>query len=101
LLQIATPAQLLGRRRQKRPATISRRIEADDANRVFILAGQQVENDGLELGRFDVGFAPDPAEPTEIVHQLVDVVNRRRWARSRGSSWTYAYSKPPLNRIPY
>jgi hypothetical protein len=42
-----------GRHRRRRPATIARPSEGDHANRFFILACQQVENDGFELGRLD------------------------------------------------
>ena len=74
LLQVAAPAQLLGDVGGNVLRPFFGGIEADHANRVFILAGQQVENDGLELGRAVVGFAPDPAEPAEVVYHQADVM---------------------------
>jgi len=36
-------------------------IEADDADRVLVLAGEQIPNDGFQIGRFVIGFRPDAA----------------------------------------
>jgi hypothetical protein len=75
LLQIAALAQIVGDigGNVLRPF---RGGEGDDADRVFILAGQQVENDGIELGRAGVGLAPDRAQPPEMPSQF-------RWGQVR------------------
>jgi hypothetical protein len=57
-LQIATAAQFAGDFFGDifRPAVGG--IEGDDANRVIILADQEVSNDRFEVGAFVIGFAP-------------------------------------------
>jgi hypothetical protein len=49
-------------------------LKGNHADRAFILTGQKVENDGLQLGRAVVGFAPDPTQPAEIVHHQIDIM---------------------------
>jgi hypothetical protein len=60
-LQIAATAQFAGDifGNVFRPALGG--IEGDDADRVAVLAGQQVSNDGFEVGGFVIGFAPGAA----------------------------------------
>lgn len=60
-LQIAAPAQLLGDilGDVTRPAFGA--VEADDLIRPAVLTGEQIGDDGLEIGGLIVGFAPDPA----------------------------------------
>jgi hypothetical protein len=72
-LQVATPAKLLGDVLGDitRPALGA--VEADDLDRAVILAGEQIGDDGLEIGRLVVGFTPDAAQPAQIVHHEVDV----------------------------
>src|SRR5437763_11584528 len=43
-------------------------VEANDPNRIFVLATQQAGKDGLVIRRFRIGLAPDSAEPAEIVY---------------------------------
>lgn len=60
-LQIAALAAFGGRRQPRRPATSFRGIEADHADRVLELAGEQIPNDGFQIGHFVIGFRPDAA----------------------------------------
>jgi len=73
-LQIA-PAPQLGRDiggNVPRPALGA--VESEDADRVLVLALEQVGDNGFEIGRLEVGFAPDPAQPAQIVHHQVDIM---------------------------
>jgi hypothetical protein len=72
--EIATPAQLLGDILGDVAGPALGRIEADDLRRAVILAGEQIGDDGFEVGRLVVGILPDPAEPTQIVHHEVDIM---------------------------
>ena len=48
-------------------------IEGDDANRITVLAGQQVPDDRFVIRCFRLDLAPNPAESTtEIVHHQID-----------------------------
>src|SRR5882762_674141 len=42
-------------------------VEGDDADRVLILPLQQVEDDGFEIGPFEVSFRPDTAGAAQII----------------------------------
>lgn len=59
MLQIAAAVQFVGDIGGNVLRPFLGGFEADHANRVFVLAGQKVENDGLELGCAGVGLAPD------------------------------------------
>ena len=47
-------------------------VEADDPNRIIVLAAQQVAKDGLVIRRFRIGLAPDGAEPAEIIDNEIE-----------------------------
>jgi hypothetical protein len=49
-------------------------LKGKDADRVLVLALEQVGDHRLEIGRLIIRFAPDPAKPAQIVHQQVDIV---------------------------
>jgi hypothetical protein len=49
-------------------------VERKDAYRIFVLALQQIGDHGLEVSHIEVGFAPDPAEPAQIVHHQEDIM---------------------------
>ena len=60
---IAAPTDFVGNifRCIARPALTY--IETDDAHRVRILAVEQIADDGLKIGRLDIGLAPCKAVP--------------------------------------
>src|SRR5258705_6412078 len=72
-LQIAAPAQFVGDvcRNVLRPFFGD--VEGDDADWVFVLALEQVEDHSFRTGRVDVGFAPGMAVPAEVVDDEVNV----------------------------
>ena len=71
-LEIAAPAQLAGDilRNIFRPAL--GRIEGDDADRIAILAGKQVLNDGLKISGLVVGLPPSAADLPKIIGNEID-----------------------------
>jgi hypothetical protein len=79
-------------------------VEGDDADRVLVLAGQQVLNDGLEISSLAIGLAPGAAAFPEIVgHQkdrLVVAVgyDRRRPIGLTHQSNSYA-TEPGFKRF--
>ena len=44
-----------------------RNIEGDDANRVAVLAGHQIADDGFEVGLIDIGFRKCGPQVSKIV----------------------------------
>ena len=60
-LEIAAPAQLAGYILRNIFGPALGGIEGDDADRVALLAGQQVLNYRFEVGGFVIGFAPGAA----------------------------------------
>jgi len=89
-LQIAAPPQFPGDVLRHVTRLALELVEAEYPDRVFVLAIEQVENDGLKIGGLEFRFAPDPAEPAEIIHHQVDVMIVTAGGRSRASSWAYA-----------
>ena len=49
-------------------------VEADDPDRICILAAQQVANDGLVIRRFCTGLAPDSADLAEIIDNQINIL---------------------------
>jgi hypothetical protein len=49
-------------------------VEADDPDRVLILAVEQISDHGFQIGGLDIGFPVGPAVATEVVHYKVDVL---------------------------
>ena len=49
-------------------------LKADDASRVFVLAGKEVEDNGFQIGGLDVGFPIDPSIPAEVVDHKIDAL---------------------------
>src|SRR5450631_3361329 len=47
-------------------------VEYDDANRVAVLAGHQIADDGFEVGLIDVGFRKCGAQVSEIVDDKIN-----------------------------
>jgi hypothetical protein len=68
LQHIAAPTQLLGDIGGYVLRPVLGGIEGNHADRAFILTGQKVGDDSLQLGRAVVGFPPDPAESAKMVH---------------------------------
>ena len=48
-------------------------IECDDADRVAVLAGHQIADDGFEVGLIDIGFRKCGAQVSEIVDDEIRV----------------------------
>jgi hypothetical protein len=85
-LQVASAAQLLGNvtRNILRPAFGG--VKGNYADRVFVFTRKQVEDDGFQIGKLDVGFAVDQAIPAEVRRPRDRRSDRRPWARSTASS---------------
>ena len=91
-LQIAAPAQLMGDicGDVLRPALGG--VEGDDADRVVVLAGQQVLDHGFQVGGLDVGSRARRGRVCRNRPPPDRRSDRLPWARSRASNWTYASS---------
>jgi hypothetical protein len=85
---IAAPTDFVGNifRCIARPALIY--IETDDAHRVCILAAEQIADDGLKIGRLDIGLAPCKAEPAEITNYQINVLITAPPAQSKASNYS-------------
>jgi hypothetical protein len=66
-------SQLMGHIVRCIPRPPLRDIEGNDAQRVRILAGQEVGDDSFEVGGFGIGLWPDVAQSAQIVFHHVDV----------------------------
>jgi hypothetical protein len=73
------------------PAPAFNGIEGDDANRLAVLAREQIADQGLAIGRIRIGLAPSsPIPRAEIVENDVGVllgpVGRNRWRGTHNGS---------------
>jgi hypothetical protein len=89
-LELAAPAEFLGDvgRDVARPAFAG--IEADDADGVGILPVKQVLDDGLEVGRLDIGLAPGAAAGGRNRSRPGRRLDPRLLAQSRASNLCHA-----------
>src|SRR5436190_10317386 len=62
-------------------------IECDNAKRLVELAGDQIGDDGLQIGSLDFGFGKDAASRSKTVHHHVD----RLVGSVRHHSWRPAW----------
>src|SRR4051812_38793231 len=72
-LQIASPAELVGDVAGNILRPFLGGVEADYADRVFVLALEEVDDHRFQIGGFHVALAPDPAA-AELVDDEVDVL---------------------------
>jgi len=70
-LKVATPTQFLSDIRRDVPRPSLGRIETDDLDRIAVLLSQHVLDHGLQIAG-GIGFGPDLAAFTAIVHHEVD-----------------------------
>jgi hypothetical protein len=71
-LQIAALAQFMGdvHRNVLRPSFSG--VETDDADWIFVLTIEQIDDHGFKVRGFDVGFAPCAALRAKVVDDKVD-----------------------------
>jgi hypothetical protein len=94
---MAAPADLLGDVLGDVAQPALKRVEAEHPDRAFVLTREQLLDDGLQIGMLGVGFAPDAAEPAEIVHHQREIVIGAAKARSPYAYWN---STPKRNSKP-
>src|ERR1700722_12456006 len=88
-LKIAALTQLVGHVSGYILRPLLSGVEGNDADRAFILTFEQTDDDGFQIGRFEVGFTIDTTIAAKIIDHEVHVLivalrdNRRRRARSR------------------
>jgi hypothetical protein len=74
-------------------------VEAENPDRVFVLAVEQVQNDGLVIGGLELGLPPGPAEPAQIVNHQTDIlIITARHDRGRPVGLTHYKTPTPQNR---
>jgi hypothetical protein len=89
ILQIAAPAQLVGVLRDVARPPLGG-VKTENADRIFVLVGEQVRDDGFEGGMFVVRLAPNPAQPAQAVHDKADIlIVTSRHDRRRPSGITH------------
>jgi hypothetical protein len=83
-----------------RPATVCR-LYYDPAG-AFVLAFEQVEDDGFQIGGFNGCLQKDLAVPTEIINHEVESLIVTLRHNPTASNWTDAYRQLPIrNRTGY
>ena len=72
-------------------------VEANDPDRIFVLALEQVEDHGFQIGRLRVDFAPGAAFLAEIIEDEVHSLIVAIW-HDRGRPAGPTHFKLPRNR---